>query len=101
MGKPVLVPYMGSEEKPARHEISFIEKRGNMFYRDRFDALSIEDGFIRDRHKPAAIGIYGLDGLDDIAGLADSNAVSHCMGLDILEPNILAIIGLECLGNRS
>ncbi len=36
-GAVLLVPYMGAEAKPARAEVSFLERRGNTFLADRFD----------------------------------------------------------------
>ena len=58
VGNVLLVPYMGAEAKPARAEVSFLERRGNTFLADRFGALSIKGGFLQVQDIPA--GDYDL-----------------------------------------
>ncbi len=57
-GQPVEVPYMGSRDKPARHELSLLELRGSTFVADRFEAISIDDGLLKLRDLPP--GNYNL-----------------------------------------
>ncbi len=45
-GRPIRIPYMGQAEKPLPSELSLLETRSGQFYADRFDALSIQDGFV-------------------------------------------------------
>jgi hypothetical protein len=45
-GRPVLVPYLGWRKKADRAELSLIEVHDGRFVADRFEALSIRDGYI-------------------------------------------------------
>jgi hypothetical protein len=57
-GSELRVPALSGAEKPLRSELSLLETRGGTFVRDRFDALSIEGGYIVIRDLPA--GDYSL-----------------------------------------
>ncbi len=46
-GQPIELPYMGSQDKPARDQLSLLELRGDTFVADRFDAISIGDGLLK------------------------------------------------------
>ena len=45
-GEPIQIPYLGTRDRPSRDEISLLELRHGTFVSDRFDALSIEDGYL-------------------------------------------------------
>ncbi len=55
VGDVIRIPYMGTADAPRREELSLLELRGTTFTADRFDALSIRDGFIT---------VTGLEGGD-------------------------------------
>ena len=57
-GAPIRIPYMGAQAKPSRDEVSFLERRGDTFLKDWFDALSIQNGFLVIQDVPA--GDYDL-----------------------------------------
>ena len=38
---------VGSQDKPARDELSLLELRGNTFVADRFGAMSVGDGLLK------------------------------------------------------
>ena len=57
-GETLQIPYMGLEKRVVRSEFSLIEKRNAEFFKDRFDALSLEDGFIKIQDLPP--GDYDL-----------------------------------------
>ncbi len=45
-GDTVHVPYMGTNDKPNRTELSLLELRGEQFVADRFENMSIKDGMV-------------------------------------------------------
>ncbi|MHC5054430.1 MAG: hypothetical protein ACYTKD_06910 [Planctomycetota bacterium] len=45
-GAMVRVPCMDPRNAPSRETLSLIEKRGGAFFKDRFDALAIRNGFV-------------------------------------------------------
>jgi hypothetical protein len=47
VGAMVLVPYMAAGAKPARSEVSFLERRGGTFLKDCFESLSVKNGFLQ------------------------------------------------------
>jgi len=57
-GGAIALPYMGSEAKPLRSELSLLETRSGTFLDDRFAALSIAGGMIELKGLPA--GDYDL-----------------------------------------
>ncbi len=46
-GETVCVPYMGTEKTPNRIELGILELRGSCYYKDLFDEIFFEDGFIK------------------------------------------------------
>ena len=58
VGRPLTVPYMGPSAEPARAELSLLERRGDAFLRDRFDALSLRNGLLQIQGLPR--GDYDL-----------------------------------------
>jgi len=46
VGEVLSLPYMGDEKEAQRDKLSLLEKRGDTFSADRFDALLIKDGFL-------------------------------------------------------
>lgn len=46
-GQVLRVPYLGSQKKPIRAEVSLLELRDGTFVTDKFAELSIEDGFLK------------------------------------------------------
>ncbi len=57
-GETISIPYMGTEPKPARAELSLLELRGSTFVADRFNAISIKDGMLQLKGLPS--GDYDL-----------------------------------------
>jgi len=57
-GEPLYLPYMGKEKEATRAEFSLLEKRGEAYVQDRFEALAIDNGFLRISDLPA--GDYDL-----------------------------------------
>ena len=45
-GKPITLPYMGTQTTPSASELSFLELRDGVFYADQFKALKLKDGMI-------------------------------------------------------
>lgn len=58
VGDVIAVPYLGAATRPLREELSLIELRGPSFVRDRFEAVSLEEGYIKVSGVPA--GDYSL-----------------------------------------
>jgi len=46
-GDPVFIPFMGAAAKTQASDLSLIELRGNTFYKDRFKAISLVNGFVK------------------------------------------------------
>jgi len=46
VGDALYLPYMGDEKEVRRDKLSLLEKRGDTFSADRFDALLVKDGFL-------------------------------------------------------
>ncbi|MBM79816.1 MAG: hypothetical protein CMJ78_04395 [Planctomycetaceae bacterium] len=57
-GEVFEVPYLGSEKKVQRDEVSLLETRGATFVNDAFESLTIQNGMLRCKALPA--GEYGL-----------------------------------------
>lgn len=58
VGEVLAVPYLGKAAAPARAEVSLIELRGEANLRDRFEAITIHNGFFEIAGLPA--GDYAL-----------------------------------------
>ncbi|MDA1050033.1 MAG: hypothetical protein O3C40_06085 [Planctomycetota bacterium] len=58
VGETIEIPYMGSNDKPAREELSLLELRGETYVADRFNAIRIKDGMLQLRGLPR--GDYDL-----------------------------------------
>ncbi len=57
-GERLDIPFMGDGEEPMRSGLSLLELRGTSFVADRFDALSVSNGFVSVNGLPA--GDYDL-----------------------------------------
>jgi len=57
-GTAIALPYLGSDEKPARTELALFEMVGDVIQKDMFDAISIKDGMLELRGLPG--GDYDL-----------------------------------------
>ena len=68
VGDSVEVPYMGDKAKPDRAEVSLLELRGERFFADRFENLSIKDGFLQiDKLPPGNYSLLLKDSGREIA----------------------------------
>ncbi len=61
-GEALALPAMGSAAKPTREEFALLETRGGVVVADKFDALSLEGGFLR---------ITGLEAGDYVLSLKE------------------------------
>ena len=57
-GGVINIPFVGPGEKPSRQDVSLLEMRAGTFVKERFDALTIQDGLLRVRGLPR--GNYDL-----------------------------------------
>jgi len=53
VGQPILLPYMGTADKPRRDEFSLLQLRGGSFRSDQFLGLGIDNGFLTVNGLPA------------------------------------------------
>jgi len=58
LGETIEIPYMGTDDEPARDELSLLELRGETYVADRFNAIRIKDGMLQLRGLPR--GDYDL-----------------------------------------
>ncbi len=104
-GQPILIPYMGTEQKPDRAKVSLLERRGEAnatFTRDCFDALSLKNGFLV--IQDLAPGDYDLLLKDSgshitvrvTAGVeAEGYVLSPTRHLEVVNPKPLQIAAME------
>jgi hypothetical protein len=101
-GELIRVPYLGTALEPVRSELSLMERRGGTYFEDRFEALSMEDGFVT--AKGLAPGDYEL--LLKAAGrqilirvtrgkVVSDHILSDYRHLQVTNPKPLQIIGVE------
>lgn len=108
LGETVILPYMGAGEMPARSEFALLEYRGTVFYKDLFDLITINNGFIRLENLPAgdykfmiktmhqSVNIRVAGKINDIPPVTDHGYIMNAgRHLEATDPEPLQIVSAD------